>query len=206
MTADQAPVRPKPSSRRCHVRDSPPRSSTSSPKSSAERPDFRSLLQRLEAIGEVRSVADGLYVPVASLDDAARRITDELGGARPDWGHRISVTCLELRANTSSRSSTTSTVRAMTVRDMRTEGRFPGRESSRSAPRGRDAWGNVSTACAVSDSGRYVTAARRSADFGRLTHRRTDRYYGVRRHACRCGITHGARLTLSYCTVVRRPR
>lgn len=44
------------------------------------RPDFRSILLRLEGLGEVRSVADGLYINAAALDDAARRITTELGG------------------------------------------------------------------------------------------------------------------------------
>jgi selenocysteine-specific elongation factor len=45
-----------------------------------DRPDFRSIVLRLEGLGEIRSVADGLYVRTAALDDAARRITTELGG------------------------------------------------------------------------------------------------------------------------------
>ncbi len=45
-----------------------------------ERSDFKALLLRLERIGEVRAVADGLYVSAPGLDAAAERITVELGG------------------------------------------------------------------------------------------------------------------------------
>jgi selenocysteine-specific elongation factor len=44
------------------------------------RADLKGLVRRLEDLGEIRSIADGLYVRVADLDDAATRITQELGG------------------------------------------------------------------------------------------------------------------------------
>ena len=45
-----------------------------------DRADFRSILLRLEGLGEIRSVADGLYVSASALDEAADRITGQLGG------------------------------------------------------------------------------------------------------------------------------
>lgn len=44
------------------------------------RPDFKSLLRRLEKVGEVRAVADGLFVATAELDAAQARIQSTLGG------------------------------------------------------------------------------------------------------------------------------
>jgi selenocysteine-specific elongation factor len=45
-----------------------------------ERPDFWSLVRRLETRDVVRQVADGLYVRSEDLDRAAARIREELGG------------------------------------------------------------------------------------------------------------------------------
>jgi len=44
------------------------------------RSDFWSIMHRLESIGAVRQVADGLYVATEELDNAARRIRETLGG------------------------------------------------------------------------------------------------------------------------------
>jgi selenocysteine-specific elongation factor len=44
------------------------------------RSDFRSLLRRLESLGQIRSVADGLYVSGSALDEAADRIVERLAG------------------------------------------------------------------------------------------------------------------------------
>jgi selenocysteine-specific elongation factor len=45
-----------------------------------QRSDLKSLIRRLEATGEIRSIADGLYVSASALDTAADRIRSELGG------------------------------------------------------------------------------------------------------------------------------
>ena len=50
------------------------------PEGLRQRADLRSLVRRLESIGEIRSVADGLYVSTRELDAAAARIRAELGG------------------------------------------------------------------------------------------------------------------------------
>lgn len=44
------------------------------------RSDFWPLLRRLEAMGTVRQIADGLYVPSEELDQAAQLVRTELGG------------------------------------------------------------------------------------------------------------------------------
>jgi selenocysteine-specific elongation factor len=46
------------------------------------RPDVRSLLRRLESLGVVRQVADGLYVDSAELERARQRVRERLGGRR----------------------------------------------------------------------------------------------------------------------------
>lgn len=50
------------------------------PRELRDRADFKSLLRRLEKAGEVRAVADGLYVGSAELDAARARIQSTLGG------------------------------------------------------------------------------------------------------------------------------
>jgi len=44
------------------------------------RPDLKGLIRRLEHRGEIRPVADGLYIGAAELDAAAARISTELAG------------------------------------------------------------------------------------------------------------------------------
>ena len=45
-----------------------------------QRRDLKSLIRRLESIGAIRSVADGLYLSTGELELAAARIRSELGG------------------------------------------------------------------------------------------------------------------------------
>jgi selenocysteine-specific elongation factor len=45
-----------------------------------DRPDFWSLVQRLEGLGVVRQVADGLYVACGHLEEGAHRVREALGG------------------------------------------------------------------------------------------------------------------------------
>ncbi len=52
------------------------------PESLAGRSDLWSLLRRLEEVGAIRQVADGLYVESDALDRAARRVRETLGGRR----------------------------------------------------------------------------------------------------------------------------
>jgi len=52
------------------------------PEDLRERDDLWSLLRRLEGLGRVRQVADGLYVDSAELDAATARIGELLGGQR----------------------------------------------------------------------------------------------------------------------------
>ena len=47
-----------------------------------ERDDLWSLIRRLEGLGHLRQVADGLYVDSAELDAATARIGELLGGQR----------------------------------------------------------------------------------------------------------------------------
>jgi selenocysteine-specific elongation factor len=50
------------------------------PEALRARSDLKALIRDLEHRGEIRSVADGLYVGARELDEAAARITAELGG------------------------------------------------------------------------------------------------------------------------------
>jgi selenocysteine-specific elongation factor len=55
------------------------------PEELRQRPDFWSLLRRLESAGTVSQVADGFYVDTSVLEAASARVSDTLGG-RTDLG------------------------------------------------------------------------------------------------------------------------
>jgi len=50
------------------------------PEALRARGDFWSLVRRLEGMGTIRPVADGLYVATTELEAASRRVTETLGG------------------------------------------------------------------------------------------------------------------------------
>lgn len=50
------------------------------PEALRARGDFWSLVRRLEGMGAIRPVADGLYVATTELEAASRRVTETLGG------------------------------------------------------------------------------------------------------------------------------